>query len=313
VAFNYRQQQLFEQLVAASKGRSVLRLSKPSTSCTAAEDREQDRLVAVAALFEAAAALEDGASSGAIDQMTAALLEHAATAADRMPGLVTAAALALHSAADARSLHAFCLTDARAADTMRVLRALHGAFEACQLQDGLLRGSVAVRLGLLLEKQGQLSQARAIAGQAVAALEAARCEAASQQRGAAEEHLQWVSASRTQPSDAAAAALSSLSSTEQDLACLHADALSLHFRLELTDGCQEAAAKAAVRHAGALSASLKRDSQAAIFGARTAKQKREDEVRLESAGQLASNPAVSLLLVYRGEGGNLELKPASSY
>jgi hypothetical protein len=80
--------------------------------------------------------------------------------------------------------------------------------------------------------------------------------------------------------------------TEQDLACLHADALMLHFRLELAAGCQDAAARAAARRDGLLAASTRRDAQAAVFGARTAKQRRDDDARAAAAGRGHSNPAV---------------------
>lgn len=83
-----------------------------------------------------------------------------------------------------------------------------------------------------------------------------------------------------------------MSSTEQELACLHVDALTLHHRLELTAGCQEAAAKATARRAGVLAASMRRDAQAPIFGARTLKQKRKDEARAEEVARVTPNPVV---------------------
>ncbi len=72
---------------------------------------------------------------------------------------------------------------------------------------------------------------------------------------------------------------------------MHADALSLHFRLELTAGCQDATAKAAARRATLLAATAKRDGQAAVFGERTAKQRRDDEARTRAAARAPSHPA----------------------
>jgi hypothetical protein len=218
IAFKYRQAELFDQLQAAARGR-VLLLSAAGASGGDAADasggtREADKqlesgVAAVAALYEAAARLEGAVNPSSISQMAAALQEHAAAAAAQLPSLVAAAALALHSAADAHLLRGgFCCADAHAGDTLELLRALHAAFEACALDDGLLRGGVAVRLGVLLEERGELPSARLVAKQAVDALEQSRCEAASQRRGAADEHLLWLSASRTQQSDEAAAALS---------------------------------------------------------------------------------------------------------
>jgi tagatose-1,6-bisphosphate aldolase len=95
--------------------------------------------------------------------MCAALEAHASAAASQLPALVAAAALALHSAADALLLRdAFCHADARAAGALRVLSALHAGFEAGGVDDGLLRGGVAVRLALLLAEEGQLPEARVV-------------------------------------------------------------------------------------------------------------------------------------------------------
>lgn len=82
--------------------------------------------------------------------------------------------------------------------------------------------------------------------------------------------------------------------TEQDLACLHTDALLLHFRLELAAGLHDASTKATARRAALLEASVRRDgaAAAAVFGPRTAKQRRDDEARAEGAGRVTSNPAV---------------------
>lgn len=79
---------------------------------------------------------------------------------------------------------------------------------------------------------------------------------------------------------------------EQDLACLHADALTLNFRLELSAGRREAAAASSARRAALLAATARRDAAGAVFGARTAAQRREDDARAERAGRVATNPAV---------------------
>lgn len=102
----------------------------------------------------------------AVKGFCSALQEHAHVAAKQLPCLVAAAALALHGATHCLLLGSgFCLADAHGSDSLCVLSSLHAAFQACQLDDGLLRGSTAVRLGLLLEEQGELSEARAVARQ----------------------------------------------------------------------------------------------------------------------------------------------------
>jgi hypothetical protein len=104
--------------------------------------------------------------AAARERLCDSLLANAEAAAVEAPALVAAAALALHAAAGAPVLRdALCGADARAGDALRVLRALRAAFEACDAGDGALRGCVAVRLGLLLEEQGELGEARAAAQQ----------------------------------------------------------------------------------------------------------------------------------------------------
>lgn len=101
-----------------------------------------------------------------MQETVAVLLSHACTAATKHPSLVAAAALALYGAANTPLLQAsFCAADERAGSALAVLRALHAAFKACGLEDGLLRGAVGVRLALLLEDCGELEEARAVSWQ----------------------------------------------------------------------------------------------------------------------------------------------------
>jgi hypothetical protein len=78
----------------------------------------------------------------------------------------------------------------------------------------------------------------------------ARCEAGSAAQGAADEGVRWVSASRSQPTEAAAKLLRGLTDTEGELACLHTDVLAALFRVELGVGKAEQHAAAAGKQVG---------------------------------------------------------------
>ena len=85
--------------------------------------------------------------------------------------------------------------------------------QACDLDDAIARQTVAVKLALLLEDGGvgspsdssqqlvELSEARDVLGAAVRVAERFRCELMAANRGAADEHLRWITASRSQPSE----------------------------------------------------------------------------------------------------------------
>jgi hypothetical protein len=135
----------------------------------------------------------------------------------------------------------------------------------------------------------------ALAVQGLDAITAARCDALWQLHGAADEHLRWTTGSCTQADDATAALLTAMTATEQELACLHADALLLLQRLQLAAGLREAAAKAQTKRDQLLASTVKRDLQADIFGPRTQKEKRLDEAAVGAAGRLPSSNEVSKL------------------
>jgi hypothetical protein len=83
-----------------------------------------------------------------------------------------------------------------------------------------------------------------------------------------------------------------MTATEQELACLHADAMMLHQRLQLTAGLREATAKVQSKRDQMLASTMKRDLQSDIFGPRTQKEKRMDEAAVEAAGKLPSSNEV---------------------
>jgi hypothetical protein len=86
--------------------------------------------------------------------------------------------------------------------------------------------------------------------------------------------------------------------TEQELACLHAEALLVQQRLELMAGLQEAADKATAAQQQMMQAAVRRDQQSNIYGMRTLKDKRVDEAAIKEAGK---KPAANLVcLIWQG-------------
>lgn len=80
--------------------------------------------------------------------------------------------------------------------------------------------------------------------------------------------------------------------TEQELACIHADALLVQQCLQLSAGLQEVTAGTAAKKQRLIASTVKRDKQSAIFGTRTMKEKRMDEAAIEAAGKTPSSAAV---------------------
>lgn len=79
-----------------------------------------------------------------------------------LPGLVTAAALKLHAAAAQLLQGCFSQSDGHSDTVLMVLEGLHEALQQCNCDDGVMRGTVALRLVLLLVQQGGLDQARTV-------------------------------------------------------------------------------------------------------------------------------------------------------
>lgn len=84
-----------------------------------------------------------------------------------------------------------------------------------------------------------------------------------------------------------------MTATEQELACIHADLVLLHYQLQLMAGMQEVTHRVHQRQQDMMAATARRDQEAQIWGARTAKQKRVDEAKIEAAGKVPSHPSVS--------------------
>ena len=84
-----------------------------------------------------------------------------------------------------------------------------------------------------------------------------------------------------------------MSPTEQELACLHTDLLMLQYRLELADGVRQVQARAAEQQQKLRLAAAKRDAQSDIFGTRTMKERRMDDIKAQKAGEVAAIPTVS--------------------
>ena len=80
--------------------------------------------------------------------------------------------------------------------------------------------------------------------------------------------------------------------SEQELACLHVDLLALLLRVELSIGVREQQAKADSKQGRLVAATERREAKSNIYGVRTMKEKRMDELRMEAAVKTPSNPPV---------------------
>lgn len=90
------------------------------------------------------------------------LKQHSKPLAAQLPGLVAAAAVKLHAAAEQLLQGCFSQSDGQSDTVLLVLDGLHEALQQCGCDDGVLRGCVAIRLALLLEQRGELHHARLV-------------------------------------------------------------------------------------------------------------------------------------------------------
>ena len=149
------------------------------------------------------------------------------------------ASLILYAAARPLLDGAFCARDKESELVLVVLRSLHACWEACDLDDAPLRVAGAVKLALLLEDAppvvdalfrsptfpatfsagsgtiALLYEAKEVLGAAARVAARARGEMMAAGRGAEDEYVRWITASRNQPSDATAALVAGMTDTEQ--------------------------------------------------------------------------------------------------
>lgn len=106
------------------------------------------------------------AGDAAMQQLAAVLVTHSTALGSCAPSLLAAAALELHAAAGPVLEGCFSHADGNADLVQAVLEGLHAAMEHCGVHtDGVLRGSIALRLAALLEEQQQLEQGIEVVGQ----------------------------------------------------------------------------------------------------------------------------------------------------
>ncbi|GFH11208.1 uncharacterized protein HaLaN_06675 [Haematococcus lacustris] len=91
--------------------------------------------------------------------MSSTLADICGPTAKAIPDMLTDASLALHRAARPLIEGVMCVRDKEAGLVTHILRTLHACWEAVNLDDALLRVSVALKLALLLAEQGAGSQA----------------------------------------------------------------------------------------------------------------------------------------------------------
>jgi hypothetical protein len=99
------------------------------------------------------------AGDAAMQHLAAMLVQHSTALSTCKPSLLAAAALELHAAAGPLLQGCFSKADSNADASQAVLAGLHAALQGSAHTDGVLRGSVALRLGSLLQQQQQLGDA----------------------------------------------------------------------------------------------------------------------------------------------------------
>ncbi|KAG2453644.1 hypothetical protein HYH02_001857 [Chlamydomonas schloesseri] len=204
--------------------------------------------------------------------------------------LIADASLALYGSARPLIDGVFCADDKEAGLVAELLAACHAAWAAVELDDGELRVAAALKLALLLEEEGRLLAAREVLLQAKSVVQQARVELMAANKRAPDEHVRWVTASRSQPSDDTAALVQGMTASEQELACLQVDVLALLARVELGLGVAEQQGRATARRTAVLEEQAKRTAQSSIFGQRNAAELARDEARLVAAGATPPNP-----------------------
>jgi hypothetical protein len=98
-------------------------------------------------------------------RLASCLKQHSAALAQCLPGLLAAAAIKLHAAAGSLLQGCFSTNDGQAGLVQAVLEGLHEALQQSNCDDGLLRGCVAVRLALMLQRQQELDSATVVVQQ----------------------------------------------------------------------------------------------------------------------------------------------------
>ena len=196
-----------------------------------------------------------------------------------------------------------------------LLSGIHAAFQLVDLEDGALRATLALRLSLMLERRGDARSAAVVASHAVAAAEKFRDAAVDRSRGADDEPTRYITAESvwgassgggtagedgTGPGPVDGTTVSpfsftptSLSESDQAYACLHADVLAVHFRLQLAVGLLDQREEADRRLARVVNKVNKREMQSDIYGVKSAWDLKREAAQLERADTVPPNPVAA--------------------
>lgn len=164
-AFNLEQWPVFDELASLA----ALRLAH-ADACgptTRASGEDAERLRAMHGVLTACRELRSAPGVAALKRLGSEISAavHEASVVMQLQDVLSDASLALLQAARPLLDGVFCTADKEAATALELMAALHETWQAVGMDDGLLRGSVAVKLGGLLEQTGELHRAREVAGQ----------------------------------------------------------------------------------------------------------------------------------------------------
>lgn len=219
-----------------------------------------------------------------------ALLEHLPGVARDIPDELVDAALVLHAGTRPHINRGLSLGAEQGLPVERVLSALFEAFSHGLLSDALLFTDTTAKLGAVLEARGEFHRALEVLHRGKATIEAFRANFVRRHRHEQNESFFSLTGDVSQTSDDVYQLVSGMTEEEKTTANLHADVLQLLFRCELRVGQMEQANQTRTRVMRLEETLRRRDEQAAIFGRRTDKERREDEARLEEAAETSSNP-----------------------
>lgn len=111
------------------------------------------------------------AGDATLQQMAECLKQHSAAVAQRLPGLLAAAAIRLHTAAQHMLQGCFGVADGQPGRVQLILEGLHEALQQSECDDGVLRGCIALRLAGMLQQQQELDSAITIVQQVCSAVQ----------------------------------------------------------------------------------------------------------------------------------------------
>ncbi|GMH35475.1 hypothetical protein BSKO_03343 [Bryopsis sp. KO-2023] len=208
--------------------------------CSMDADRFQTEGDFVCDKLRAAVEIVDGASKflkskdpSMLKDVSSALRKHEQIASACFPDTLLEISRSIWETAEALIDRPTPHTDSLFDTVIDASQAVFQVHEILDVDDALLRATVALKLATLLELAGDLYKAREILRKAKATVEKFRGESLLDLRNGEQARYQWITASKCQRNAESRDRVSELPATIQELGCVHLDLLSMLFRIEL--------------------------------------------------------------------------------